>query len=144
DRDVFGVKVGPSGAVVQVFQVRSGRVVERVEVAAEAGADTSDDASVIEAALQQFYAEHAPPPDIHVPVLPPEHEALENWLSSRSSRRVRVAVPQRGPKRGLVDLARRNAELGYRTRFDANQTSDYDALEMLQSVLRLPELPRRI
>src|SRR5690606_34284105 len=32
----------------------------------------------------------------------------------------------------------------YRTRFDANQTSDYDALEMLQSVLRLPELPRRI
>src|SRR5690606_37724617 len=108
------------------------------------GADTSDDASVIEAALQQFYAEHAPPPDIHVPVLPPEHEALENWLSSRSSRRVRVAVPQRGPKRGLVDLARRNAELGYQTRFDANQTSDYDGLEMLQSVLRLPELPRRI
>jgi excinuclease ABC subunit C len=144
DRDVFGVKVGPSGAVVQVFQVRGGRVVERVEVAAEAGADTTDDASVVEAALQQFYAEHAPPPDIHVPVLPPEREALENWLSSMSTRRVRIAVPQRGDKRGLVDLARRNAELGYRTRFDSNQTANYEALEILQSVLRLPELPRRI
>src|SRR5262249_53319889 len=31
-RDVFGVKVGPAGAMLQVFQVRSGRVVERVEL----------------------------------------------------------------------------------------------------------------
>ncbi len=31
DRDVFGVKVGASGAVVQVFIVRGGRVIERVE-----------------------------------------------------------------------------------------------------------------
>src|SRR6516164_2416675 len=33
DRDAFGIKVGPAGAVVQVFQVRSGKVVERVELA---------------------------------------------------------------------------------------------------------------
>src|SRR6186713_1111012 len=32
DRDVFGVKVGASGAVVQVFIVRGGRVIERVEL----------------------------------------------------------------------------------------------------------------
>src|SRR5688572_412496 len=31
-RDVFGLKLGPAGLVVQVFQVRSGRVVERVEL----------------------------------------------------------------------------------------------------------------
>ena len=36
DRDVFGVKVGPSGVIVHVFQVRSGRVVERIEFVAEA------------------------------------------------------------------------------------------------------------
>src|SRR5439155_309152 len=29
-RDVFGVKIGPAGVAVQVFQVRNGRVVERV------------------------------------------------------------------------------------------------------------------
>src|SRR5712691_4432468 len=34
-RDVFGLKVGPAGLVVQVFQVRHGRVVERVELGAE-------------------------------------------------------------------------------------------------------------
>ena len=37
-RDVFGVKIGPAGAVVQVFQVRSGRVVERIELGPAAGA----------------------------------------------------------------------------------------------------------
>src|SRR5215475_13722443 len=35
NRDVFGLKVGISGTVVQVFQVRSGRVVERVELDAD-------------------------------------------------------------------------------------------------------------
>src|SRR5712675_2165991 len=30
-RDVFGLKLGPAGVALQVFQVRSGRVVERVE-----------------------------------------------------------------------------------------------------------------
>ena len=32
DRDAFGVKLGPAGAVVQIFQVRGGKVVERVEL----------------------------------------------------------------------------------------------------------------
>src|SRR5574338_357009 len=32
DRDAFGLKVGPAGAVVQVFQVRGGKVLERSEL----------------------------------------------------------------------------------------------------------------
>src|SRR5512136_1773374 len=31
-RDVFGMKLGPAGVVIQVFQVRGGRVVERIEL----------------------------------------------------------------------------------------------------------------
>src|SRR6476619_1843596 len=31
-RDVFGLKLGPAGVVLQVFQVRNGRVVERLEL----------------------------------------------------------------------------------------------------------------
>jgi excinuclease ABC subunit C len=144
DRDVFGVKVGPSGVVVQVFQVRSGRVVERIEFTAEAGTDTGQETSVIGAALQQFYSEQLPPPDVHVPALPEEVEAIESWLSGLAGRKVRVSVPQRGDKRGLVDLVHRNAELAYRARFDAAGTAQYEALELIQAALRLPELPRRI
>jgi len=144
DRDVFGVKAGPSGAVVQVFQVRAGRVVERIEFVAEAGSDTGHAAPVIGAALQQFYAEQAPPPDVHVPELPEEVEALGTWLSGLAGRKVRISVPQRGDKRGLMDLVHRNAELAYRARFDAEGTAQYEALEQIQAALRLRELPRRI
>src|SRR5438874_5002727 len=40
-RDGFGVKVGPAGAAIQVFQVRRGRVVERIELGAELGMDAA-------------------------------------------------------------------------------------------------------
>ena len=54
DRDVFGLKVGPSGGALQVFVMRGGRVVERVELATEPGGIAVRDADVLQVALQQF------------------------------------------------------------------------------------------
>src|SRR5580704_14469088 len=52
-RDVFGLKLGPAGVVVQVFQVRSGRVVERVELLTETAiAGVADEGTAIAAAIQ--------------------------------------------------------------------------------------------
>ncbi len=153
DRDVFGVKTGASGAVVQIFLVRGGRVIERVEFVwegaqsaqgAQGAQGAESEAEVIESAIQQFYAEQEPPPEIHVPVALTETELLEDWLAQRADRKVRIIVPQRGTKKGMMELAARNAALGYRTRFDTNATANYKALESLQAVLRLPKLPRRI
>jgi len=144
NRDVFGVKVGVSGAVVQVFQVRSGRVVERVELGAEAPIAGASESDVIEAAIEQFYELRIAPPDVHVPAAPAEQEALEAWLAERAGRKVHIVVPQRGEKRGLVDLANRNAELAYQRRFNQAAAAQYEALNTLQAVLALPTLPRRI
>ena len=143
-RDVFGLKLGPKGVAIQVFQVRSGRVVERIELGTDEAIVGSTEGEVLEAAMQQFYELRPAPPDIHVPTEPDEREALETWLSDRASRRVRIVVPQRGEKRGLVELATRNAALAYNTRFNQATAAQYDALETLQSVLGLPSLPRRI
>ena len=155
DRDVFGVKIGPRGAVVQVFLVRGGRVIERAEFVWDADRSEGDDVSrrhesgesepaVMEAAIQQFYADQDPPPEIHVPVAPSEQQLLEDWLAQKAGRKVRIIVPQRGTKKGMMELAHRNASLTYRTRFDTDATANFDALESLQKVLRLPKLPRRI
>ena len=144
DRDVFGVKVGASGAVVQVFIVRGGRVIERVEFVWDAAESGEKEADVIEAAIQQFYTDQEPPPEIHVPIAPNEQQLLEDWLAQKAGRKVRIVVPQRGTKKGMMELAHRNAALGYRTRFDQNATANYEALESLQAALRLPKLPRRI
>lgn len=163
DRDAFGVKVGPSGGVVQVFQVRRGRVVDRIELvsderrpndaATSAPADLSvesrapfADGEVLAAALQQFYADRPAPPEVHLPIALEEEETMtvESWLSEAAGQRVRLVVPQRGEKRGLVDLACRNAAVAYQSHFGEGSSTAFEALETLRLVLRLPALPRRI
>jgi excinuclease ABC subunit C len=69
---------------------------------------------------------------------------LEGWLGAQAQRRVRIVVPKRGEKRGLLDLAARNAEVAYQARFNENVAANYDALETLRAVLALPAIPRRI
>ena len=146
DRDAFGLKIGPAGAVVQVFQMRNGKVVERTELVTEGGQADLDECDVLQAALQQFYAERAAAPEVHLPVPFPSADAelLEGWLSGEAGRRVRLVVPKRGEKRGLLELAARNAEVAYQARFNENVAANYDALETLRSVLALPATPRRI
>jgi excinuclease ABC subunit C len=142
DRDAFGIKVGSAGAVIQVFQMRRGRVVERIELLSDAPTDAP---SLLAIALQQFYEDRDPPPEIHLPVAITEddHDALETWLSADRAR-VRIVVPQRGDKRGLVDLAGRNAAMAYQTRFGDGASTAYEALDTLRALLALPSLPRRI
>ena len=160
DRDAFGMKLGPAGAVVQVFQMRRGKVVERVELVTDMNVadeirqppDHAErrlaitECDVLQAALQQFYAERTAPPEVHIPVALPETDAdlLERWLSGEAHRRVRLVVPKRGEKRGLLELASRNAEVAYQARFNENVAAHYDALETLRAVLALPAVPRRI
>jgi len=143
-RDVFGIKLGPGGVVIQIFEVRSGRVVERVELGTEDAIVGSSEGEVLEAALQQFYELRVAPQEIHVPSEPDERDALESWLSERAGRKVRILVPQRGDKRAMVELANRNAALAYQTRFNQTTAAQYDALETLQAVLALSAIPRRI
>jgi excinuclease ABC subunit C len=149
-RDVFGLKLGPAGAVIQVFEVRRGRVVERIELGSEEregvnGAfGAADEGDVLAAAIQQFYEVRGAPPEVHVSAEPNEREALETWLSDRAGRRVRILVPQRGEKRGFVELANRNASLAYQTRFNQAKAAQYEALETLQHAIGLPTFPRRI
>jgi excinuclease ABC subunit C len=170
DRDAFGIKVGPAGAVVQVFQVRGGKVIERIELATsqdaglptvalaevggrrqEAGDENqkgggSSEEEILQAALEQFYTEHPAPPEIHIPspLSASETEVIEAWLTDRSGHRVRLIVPRRGEKRGLLDLAARNAQVAYQTRFNETVAAHYDALETLRLILNLPSIPRRI
>ena len=131
-RDVFGMKSGPAGAVVQVFQVRRGRVIERIELASDSAIAGGHDGAVIQAAIQQFYELRPAPPEVHVPAEPDDQEALEAWLTSEAGRKVRIVVPQRGDKRGFIELANRNAALGYQSRFNQAAAAAYDALERLR------------
>lgn len=144
DRDVFGLKRGAIGAAVHVFLVRHGSVRERAELGTGHDLAGDTDAAVLTAALQQFYEDRVPPPEIHVPVEPDDRDALVEWLIERSGHAVRLLVPQRGEKRQLVDLATRNAWHAYRERSVVDATPPEPALDRLQEALRLPTRPARI
>ena len=73
-----------------------------------------------------------------------DREALAALLTERTGHKIEVAVPQRGEKRSLVDLAGQNAKQSYTQRFRVLEPSRKAIQEALADVLLLPELPKRI
>jgi excinuclease ABC subunit C len=73
-----------------------------------------------------------------------DREALAALLTERTGHRIELAVPLRGEKRSLVDLAGQNAKQSYIQRFRVLEPSRKAIQEALADALLLPELPRRI
>ncbi len=70
-----------------------------------------DEAAAVSELLSALYRDPAAevPPEVLVPELPEDHEALEGWLAQRAGRRVRILAPRRGPRRALLRMAATNA-----------------------------------
>ena len=101
--------------------------------------------------LKQLYiGQPYVPRNIYVPVEFEDREALEDLLSEQVAgegarpTRIHIQVPQRGDKRGLLDLAGNNAKQSYDQRFRVMKPNTKAIQEALQDALGLPELPRRI
>jgi excinuclease ABC subunit C len=100
---------------------------------------------VFSALLKQLYIDqHYVPRAILVPADFDDRETLAALLSERTGHRIEIAVPQRGEKRSLVDLAGQNAKQSYIQRFRVLEPSRKAIQEALADALLLPELPRRI
>jgi excinuclease ABC subunit C len=101
--------------------------------------------AVFSALLKQIYIDqHYVPRSILVPVDFDDRETLAALLTERTGHRIELAVPQRGEKRSLVDLASQNAKQSYTQRFRVLEPSRKAVQEALADALMLPELPRRI
>jgi len=128
--------------VLQLFQMREGKIQGRREFTAEGVA--FDAASFYATALTQYYADAGPPREIYVPVLPNSHELLNVWLGDRRGTKASLRVPQRGSKHRLLQLVARNAKLAFEFRFRTGHRHGVAALEQLAEVLGLDEPPYRI
>jgi excinuclease ABC subunit C len=101
--------------------------------------------AVFSALLKQLYIDQQyVPRSILVPVDFDDRETLAALLTARTGHRVELAVPQRGEKRSLVDLAGQNAKQSFTQRFRVLEPSRKAIQEALADTLMLPELPRRI
>ncbi len=101
--------------------------------------------AVFSALLKQLYIDqHYVPRSILVPVDFDDRETLAALLTERTGHKTEIAVPQRGGKKSLVDLAGQNARQSYTQRFRVLEPSRKAIQEALADALMLPELPRRI
>src|SRR5450631_3356857 len=161
DADVFGYHFEDGSLAVNLFHVRSGKIVDRREFfwddlpdlleTDQADGDENNTGTpfhagaVFSALLKQLYIDqHYVPRTILVPAEFDDRETLETLLSERTGNRIEIAVPQRGDKRSLVDLAGQNAKQSYIQRFRVLEPSRKAIQEALADALMLPELPRRI
>jgi excinuclease ABC subunit C len=83
------------------------------------------------------------PDEILVSVLPDASEGIEQWLTEKSGRRVKLIAPQRGARADLLRLATDNARHAFTEKRRATDDVE-ERLEALKERLRLPTLPRRI
>jgi excinuclease ABC subunit C len=100
---------------------------------------------VFSALLKQLYIDQQyVPRSILVPADFDDRETLSALLSERSGHHIEIALPKRGEKRSLVDLASQNAKQSYIQRFRVLEPSRKAIQEALADALMLPELPKRI
>ena len=166
DADVFGYHYENGMLAVNLFHMRGGKIVDRRElfwedvdsvVLEESGTEEESAAGTeaerrpfeagafFSALLKQLYIDQQyVPRAMYLPVDFADRPVLAALLADRSGHRVEIAVPVRGEKRSLVDLAGQNAKQSYDQRFRVLQPSQKAIREALQDVLMLPELPRRI
>ena len=166
DADVFGYHYENGMLAVNLFHMRGGKIVDRRElfwedvdslVLEEAGLDEDDvvrteserrpfEAGAFFAALlkQLYIDQQYVPRAMYLPVDFADRAVLAALLAERSGHRVEIAIPVRGEKRSLVDLAGQNAKQSYDQRFRVLQPTQKAIREALQDLLMLPELPRRI
>ncbi len=117
DRDIIAVAMDESldlreqDAVVQVFFMRSGRMIGRDHFyLSVARGDTRS--QVLSSFMKQFYA-GTPfiPREIMLQSEIEDKEIIEEWLSSRRKQKVHILVPKKGTKEKLIELAWENARM---------------------------------
>jgi excinuclease ABC subunit C len=147
DADVIAFAGSKNEACVQIFFIRSGKLVGKEDFVLE-GARDEEPGQIMASFLKQFYGS-APrvPREVLLQTEPLDIDAIRSWLEARRGRRVALTVPRRGKKRKLVNMVALNAAQVLEQRqakwlADTGKTTA--AVQDLQEQLALPLLPKRI
>ncbi|CUH94388.1 UvrABC system protein C [Propionispora sp. 2/2-37] len=111
DQDAIGLARSAAGICVQVFFIRSGKMVGRDHFLLTGG-DDEEDADILAAFLKQYYSRTTfVPREVLLPMEVAEQPLLAEWLTSLKGGKVLVEIPKRGTKKDLVNMAAGNAAL---------------------------------
>ncbi len=148
DSDVIAMARADGEACVQVFFIRSGKLIGREYFILE-GTEDEEDSEVIAEFLKQFYEKASSVPDeVLLPHQIEEARIIQTWLNTkRSGSKVQLRVPRRGKPRNLVKMATENAAetlKSLRAQWQADTNRQTQSLAELQEAFGLSEAPNRI
>ncbi|HHY89428.1 MAG TPA: excinuclease ABC subunit UvrC [Chloroflexi bacterium] len=148
DSDVVAMARVDGEACVQVFFIRSGKMIGREYFILE-GTEDEENEEVLSEFIKQFYSESASvPAQVLLPQEIEEAQIIKQWLhTERGGKKVDFIVPHQGTEAELVEMATENAVETLRTlkaQWEADTNRQSEALSELQQALGLAEPPNRI
>ena len=145
DLDFLGLATAGNLAMVQLFQMRSGRVVGRDKRLLTNAAGATE-AEILERFMAEYYGQAMQlPPLVLVPDAELDEPMWERFLEGRRGRRVEVRVPRRGEKVELLKMAERNAVTGVEAEIALlERRGEAPGVGELQELLELENPPWRI
>ena len=145
DRDIVALAAEESDAVIQVFFVRSGRLIGREHFYMK-NVDGQERGEILSCFLKQFYA-GTPfiPREIMLQEEIEDREVIEEWLSGKRSQRMYIRIPKKGTKEKLVELAAKNAQLVLqqdKDRIKREEGRTIGAMKEIASLIGLQQITR--
>lgn len=145
DRDIIAMASEGEDAVVQVFFIRSGRLIGRDHFYLKS-AENDTEGEILSSFIKQFYA-GTPyiPAELMLPDEIEDQDIIEEWLTARRERRVHLRIPKKGTKEKLVELAQKNAQMvlkNDRERLKREEGRTIGAVKELEKILGLKGIIR--
>ncbi len=142
DLDVLACAMQGASACVLLLAFRDGRNLgTRAFFPRTNGEDSAEE--VLGAFVSQYYAEHAPPPEVLLDREIPDAGMIEAALASAAERKVVLKWNVRGERAGYVELASRNAQISLISELDS-RGAQHARSEALRQMLGLAEPVRRV
>lgn len=142
DRDVFACYREGDAVEFAILKIRRGKLVERRSYFFS-GQEFPDE-ELLSSFVGSYYDRgETIPQEIVLPFEIEDAKSKALWLEELSAHRVTIAVPKRGEKRKLIELAHRNAQSSFVSRREKHRDAE-TMLVKLQQRLKLRQRPSRI
>lgn len=146
--DVVAMARSNGDACVQIFFIRSGKLIGHEYFILE-GADDEKDSEVISQFMMQFYSQSTfIPTEILLPETIEEAVIIQQWLNQKKNgEKIQLKVPRRGASKQLLDMAAENAVetlRSLRSQWEMDTHKQSIALTELQNAFGMPKPPTRM
>ncbi len=144
NRDIFGIVSEKNVASIQIFQMRSGKLIGRIGYSQKL--NNEDENLILQKVLEEHYMNVEGveiPSEILIQYNLPKQETIEDWLTELRKKKVKILIPKRNRKHETVEMVLKNSKLELDRILNGIQDNE-SSIEDLAQILELSEQPKRI